>query len=83
MLVLATAFAGGVLVLQFCATLPPTLAYLLVPVVSCLLAWRLARPVVGPVLAFLLGFFWATWQAQSVLRATFPAALEGRTQQVE
>ena len=83
MLVLATAFAGGVLVLQFCATLPPTLAYLLVPVVSCLLAWRLARPVVGPVLAFLLGFFWATWQAQSVLRATFPAALEGRTLLVE
>ncbi len=83
MLLLAAAFAGGVLALQFCAELPPLLAYFTIPAVVFLLAWRVARPVVKTVLVFLLGFFWAAWQAQSTLQQALPAALEGRTLLVE
>jgi competence protein ComEC len=83
MLHLAAAFAGGVLALQFCAVLPSGRAYLFIPVVFCLLPWRTARPVVKTVLVFLLGLFWAAWQAQSALHAVLPAGLEGRTLLVE
>ena len=83
MLHLAAAFAGGVLALQFCAVLPSGRAYLFIPVVFCLLPWRTARPVVKTVLVFLLGLFWAAWQAQPALHAVLPAGLEGRTLLVE
>jgi competence protein ComEC len=83
MLRLAAAFAGGVLALQFCAVLPPGRAYLVIPIAFSLLAWRPARPVLRPVLACLLGFFWAAWQAQLALQPTLPAELEGRTLLVE
>ena len=83
MLHLAAAFAGGVLALQFCAALPPGQSFLAIPVVCCLLAWRRTRTVVKVVLVFLLGFYWAAWQAHSALRHVLPAELEGRTLLVE
>jgi hypothetical protein len=75
MLLLAAAFAGGVIVLQCCAGLPPLWAYSVVPPALLLSGWRTVRlPAV-----FILGFFWAALQAENALDPALDTALEGNT----
>ena len=57
---------AGVLVLQWCAALPPAWSYLAIIAVLPFLRWKYARfPVV-----FILGFFWA---ANPAINLTKPA----------
>ena len=79
MLLPTAAFAAGVVVLQWCAGLPPLWAYAVVPLVLCSLFWRAARlPAV-----FMLGFFWAALFAEHALDPELAPALEGKTVLVE
>ena len=79
MLLLAAAFAGGVIILQWCAGLPPLWAYSVVPLALISLGWRSARlPAV-----FILGFFWAALLAEQALDPALDPALEGKTILVE
>ena len=79
MLLLAAAFAGGVIMLQWCAGLPPLWAYSVVPLASLSIGWRTARlPAV-----FILGFFWAALLAEQALDPALDPALEGKTILVE
>ena len=79
MLLLATAFAGGVIVLQWCASLPPPWAYSVVPFALLSLGLRTVRlPAV-----FIMGFFWAALLAENALDPTLDPTLEGKTVLVE
>ena len=79
MLLLAAAFAGGVIILQWCAGLPPLWAYSVVLLALLSLGWRTARlPAV-----FILGFFWAALLAEQALDPALDQALEGKTIMVE
>ncbi len=79
MLLPVIAFLAGVLALQFCSTLPPVLAYTLVPLALALLRWPRTR-----IPAFLLiGFFWAALRAEIALAPALDAGLEGQTVLVE
>jgi competence protein ComEC len=79
MLLLAAAFAGGVIVLQCCAGLPPLWAYSVVPPALLLSGWRTVRlPAV-----FILGFFWAALLAENALDPALAPALEGKTVLIE
>ena len=79
MLLLAVAFAGGVIVLQWCASLPPLWIYSVVPFALLLLGWRTVRlPAV-----FILGFFWTALLAEQALDPALDPALEGKTVLVE
>jgi len=79
MLLPTAAFVAGVVVLQFCATLPPLWAYSVVPLLLCSLASRAARL---PAL-FILGFFWAALHAENALDPELAPGLEGKTLLVE
>lgn len=80
MRVAVLAFVAGILVLHVCASLPSAAwALLLIPLV--LLAWR--WPSTLPLLFFALGFFWAVFRADLVLREALPVAMEGRDLWVE
>ena len=79
MLLLTAAFVGGVVVLQWCAVLPPLWLYSVTPLALCALALRFARlPAV-----FFLGFLWAALLAESALDPALDPAVEGRTVLVE
>jgi competence protein ComEC len=79
MLLPTAAFVAGVVVLQWCVTLPPLWAYAMVPPVLCSLLWRAARlPAV-----FILGFFWAALFAEYALDPALDPVLEGKTVLVE
>ncbi|MEN8205097.1 MAG: DNA internalization-related competence protein ComEC/Rec2 [Pseudomonadota bacterium] len=79
MLLLATAFAGGVIILQWCAGLPPLWAYSVVPLALLSLVWRAVRlPAV-----FILGFFWTALLAEFALDPALDPVLEGKTVLVE
>ena len=79
MLLLAAAFAGGVVALQYCAGLPPLWAYSMVPFVLLSTGWRTVRlPAI-----FILGFFWAALLAEQALDPALDPALEGKTILVE
>jgi competence protein ComEC len=79
MLLHTIAFFSGVLALQFCTTLPPVYAYLLVPAALLLFRWPQAR-----VTAFLvLGFFWAALRSEVALAPRLDAALAGQNLLVE
>ena len=79
MLLPTAAFVAGVVVLQWCATLPPLWAYAVVPLVLCSLLWRAARlPAV-----FTVGFFWAALFAETALDPELAPAHEGKTVLVE
>jgi competence protein ComEC len=79
MLLLTAAFVGGVVVLQWCAVLPPLWLYSVTPLALCALALRFARlPAV-----FFLGFLWAALLAESALDPALDPAAEGRTVLVE
>ena len=79
MLLLAAAFAGGVIVLQCCAALPLLWAYSVVPLALLSLGWKTYRlPAV-----FILGFFWAALLAEQALDPALAPALEGKTVLVE
>jgi competence protein ComEC len=75
MLLLAAAFAGGVIVLQCCASLPPLWAYFVVPFVLLSSGWRTVRLAA----VFILGFFWAALLAEQALDPALDPALEGKT----
>jgi competence protein ComEC len=79
MLLLTAAFVAGVVVLQWCAGLPPLWAYAVLPPLMCSLFWRAARLPAS----FMLGFFWAALFAQNALDPELDPALEGRTIMVE
>ena len=79
MLLLAAAFAGGVIVLQCAAALPPLWAYSVVPVALLSLGWRTARLLA----VFILGFFWAALLAEHALDPALDPGLEGKTILVE
>jgi len=75
MLLISTAFLAGVLVLQWCAELPPVWSYAAVVAVLPFLRWRLSRfPAV-----FVLGFFWAALRAEVALTPVLTQATEGET----
>lgn len=79
MLLPVIAFLAGVVALQFCSTLPPVLAYTLVPLALALLRWpRTRTPAV-----LLIGFFWAALRAEIALAPGLDAGLEGQTVLVE
>jgi len=79
MLLLAAAFAGGVIVFQWCVSLPPLWAYSMVPFALLSLGWRTVRfPAV-----FILGFFWTALLAENALDPMLAPALEGKTVLVE
>jgi competence protein ComEC len=68
-------FLAGVLALQCLPELPPWYCYIGVFAAPLVVRWRLARlPAI-----FLVGFFWAAYQAQSTLDAVLDRRLEGRT----
>jgi competence protein ComEC len=75
MLLISTAFLAGVLLLQWCAGLPPVWSYLAVVVALPLLGWKPTRfPAV-----FILGFFWAALRAEVALTTVLPQEIEGKT----
>ncbi|MGB5717017.1 MAG: ComEC/Rec2 family competence protein, partial [Gammaproteobacteria bacterium] len=79
MLLPTAAFVAGVVVLQWCAALPPLWAYTVAPLVLCSLIWRAARlPAI-----FILGYFWAALFAELALDPALAPALEGKTVLVE
>ncbi len=79
MLLHTIAFFAGVLTLQFCTTLPPVYAYLLVPAALLLFRWPRAR-----IPAFLvLGFFWAALRSEIALAPRLDASLAGKNLLVE
>ena len=79
MLLPTAAFVAGVVVLQWCAALPPLWAYTVAPLVLCSLIWRAARlPAI-----FILGYFWAALFAEHALDPALAPALEGKTVLVE
>jgi competence protein ComEC len=69
------AFLAGVLTLQYLPELPPWYCYASVFAALLALRWR---PAWLPAI-FLLGFFWAAYQAQATLDDVLDARLEGRT----
>jgi competence protein ComEC len=75
MLIISLAFMAGVLVLQWCAALPPVWSYLAIIAVLPFLRWKYARyPVV-----FILGFFWAAMRAEYALIPVVAPEIEGKT----
>jgi len=81
------AFAGGVVVLQFRATLPAFPVAIAIAG-ACVLAWTLCRPpawlarataraLVAAAAAFLFGLGYAAWRAESRLAHALPPAWEG------
>jgi competence protein ComEC len=79
MLLHTIAFFAGVFTLQFCTTLPPVYAYLLVPAALLLFRWPRAR-----IPAFLvLGFFWAALRSEMALAPRLDANLAGQNLLVE
>ena len=79
MLLPTAAFVAGVVVLQWCAVLPPLWAYTVVPLALCSLFWRSARLPAF----FILGFFWTALFARNALDPELAPALEGKTVLVE
>ncbi len=75
MLILSLAFMAGVLVLQWCAALPPVWFYLAVLAALPFLRWKYAR---YPVM-FILGFFWAAMRAEYALIPLVAPEIEGKT----
>ncbi len=79
MIVKTLAFLAGALTLQYLPGLPPAYSCAVaLPAIACLL-WPSARL---PAL-FVLGFFWAAFQAQQVQQSLLETRLEGRTLLVE
>ena len=79
MLLPVIAFLAGILVLQFCSTLPPVYTYTLVPVALVLLRWPRTRI---PAL-LVIGFFWAALRAEIAISPRLDTGLEGQTLLVE
>jgi competence protein ComEC len=75
MLLISLAFLAGVLVLQWCAGLPPVWAYPAIVVALPCLKWKVSRfPAV-----FILGFFWAALRAEYALMPMLEPGIEGKT----
>ncbi len=72
-------FLLGVVALQFLPQLPDARWSWLIPALLSLAWWRPARL---PAL-LVIGFLWALWHADARMQTRLPAALEGRTVQVE
>jgi len=75
MLSISSAFLAGVLVLQWCAALPPVWAYSALVAALPLLRWKPGRfPAV-----FVIGFFWAALRAEYILLPELAPEIEGKT----